>query len=323
MTGAAGDGSGSYVLGIDAGGTKTVALLADAGGRIVGEARGAGANLHAVGELEVEKVLHDVMDRAIGDRHLLPSVICLGMAGVDRPGDAQVIRTLLRRISYKARVLIANDALIALVAGVGDAPGVVLIAGTGSIAYGRNAANEAARAGGWGYVLGDEGSGYWIGRHALRAVVREADGRGRATALTPLVLEHFGVRRPDELVAVVYERQLRPSAIAAVATAVQKAADAGDPVACEILATGARELAACAASVVNRLGLRDEAFTFVLAGGILGAVPRLANEVEAHLRQVAPRSTTRRLEREPAHGAVTLALAELNGGARLPAYKAS
>jgi N-acetylglucosamine kinase-like BadF-type ATPase len=303
----------AYVLGIDAGGTKTTCLLADPAGRILSEARGAGANLQAVGELDVEKVLHELMERAIGDRPSPPVAICLGMAGVDRDTDARVMHTMMRRIGSKARVVIANDALIALVAGVGHEPGVVLIAGTGSIAYGRNRRNEAARAGGWGYVLGDEGSGYWIGRHALRAVVRQADGRGRATALTPLVLAHFGVQRADELVHAVYDRQLRPSAIAAVAHAVQEAADAGDELAGEILTIGARELAACARSVV----------TLVLSGGILHAVPRLATEVEAHLRQMAPQSHIVSLGREPAHGAVALALAEVRGDLRLPTYRTS
>jgi N-acetylglucosamine kinase-like BadF-type ATPase len=309
-----------HVLGIDAGGTKTVCLLADPDGRIVSEARGPGANLQAVGELEVEKVLHGVMERALGDRPILPAVICLGIAGVDREGDGEVIAGLMRRIGYKARVVVANDALIALVAGVGDAPGVVVIAGTGSIAYGRNATNEAARAGGWGYVLGDEGSGYWIGRQALRAVVREADGRGRPTALTPLVLSHFSASKPQELVHAIYSRVLRPSAIAAVAGAVQRAADGGDALSIEILAVGARELAACAESVVTRLALRDERFTFVLAGGILEAVPRLVAGLSAHLQRIAPRSSVVRLDREPALGAVALASAAGRGALRLPAY---
>jgi N-acetylglucosamine kinase-like BadF-type ATPase len=310
-----------YVLGIDAGGTKTVCLLADANGTILAEARAGGANLQAVGELEVEKVLHDVMERAIGDRQLLPSVICLGVAGVDRPDDAAAIRGLMRRIGYKARVLIANDALIALVAGVAHDPGVVIIAGTGSIAYGRNAQDEAARAGGWGYVLGDEGSGYWIGRHALRAVVRHADGRGRPTALTPHVFRHFGVSRAQELVHAIYHRNLRPSAIAAVTRAVQQAADEGDEVALNILSVGARELAGCAASVVRQLGLADGTFSFVLAGGTLQSLPRLAAELQPMLHDLAPHAPVTRLDREPAFGAVTLAIADARGTGRLPTYK--
>lgn len=309
-----------YVLGIDAGGTKTVCLLADATGRILGEARAGGANLASVGEVEVEKVLHEVMERALGDRLVRPAVICLGIAGVDRPNDAAVIRRLMRRIGASAKVLIANDALIALVAGIAHEPGVVIIAGTGSIAYGRNARDEAARAGGWGYVLGDEGSGYWIGRQALRAVVRHADGRGRPTALTPHVLAHFGVERAQELVYAIYHRNLRPSAIAAVTRAVQQAADEGDEVALSILAVGARELAGCAASVVRQLDLAATPFTFVLAGGTL-SLPRLSADLKPLLLDLAPQATIVRLEREPAWGAVTLALADARGEGRLPTYK--
>src|SRR3989337_1666562 len=182
-----------FVLGIDAGGTKTVCQLADENGTAISDARRGGANLQAVGELEVEKVLHEVMEEAIGDRPIVPAAICLGIAGVDRPDDSAVVRAIMKRIGYKARVLVVNDALVALEAGAPRQPGVVVISGTGSICYGRNAAGEAARSGGWGYVLGDEGSGYWIGRAALRAVLRESDRRGPRTALSQLLLEHFRV----------------------------------------------------------------------------------------------------------------------------------
>lgn len=310
-----------HVLGIDAGGTKTVCLLADESGRIVAEARGPGANLQAAGELEVEKVLHQVMDEAIGHHPIVPAAICLGMAGVDREDDAAVVRGIMRRIGYKARVVVTNDALVALVAGAGHGPGVVVIAGTGSIAYGRNREHRAARAGGWGYVLGDEGSGYWIGRLALRAVVREADGRGRSTALTPRILAHYDVGRPQDLVHEIYYRPLRPSAIASLARHVQEARDEGDAVATNILESGARELVACAASVVRQLDLRDEAFPFVLAGGIFHAVPWLATTLVGRLPDVAPRCRVDLLLHEPATGAVSVALAEARGEARLPTYQ--
>ena len=120
-----------HVLGIDAGGTKTVCLLADEDGIVLAEARGGGANLQAVGELEVEKVLHHVMEMAIGDREIRPEAICLGIAGVDRPQDSDAVRGIMKRIGFKVRTLVVNDALVALTAGAGDAPGVVVIAGTG------------------------------------------------------------------------------------------------------------------------------------------------------------------------------------------------
>lgn len=308
-----------FVLGLDAGGTKTICLMADGDGRIVGEARGPGANLQVAGELGVEKVLHQVMDAAMDDRPA-PSAICLGIAGVDRPEDAAAVRGIMRRIGYRARTLVVNDALVALVAGAGDGPGVVLVAGTGSIAYGRNARNEAARAGGWGYVIGDEGSGYWIGRHALGSIVRQSDGRGPATRLTPLVLHELGVTHPGELIHEVYYEGLQRHRIAALAQLVQQAHDEGDAIAAEILSRAASHLIDAANSVVARLGMRGEAFPTVLAGGIFRVVPWLREEVTRRLSEVAPRSRVEPLAVEPAVGAVHLALAEARGGARLPSY---
>ena len=310
-----------HVLGIDAGGTKTVCLLADEHGTVLAEARRGGANLQAVGELDVEKVLHDVMEEAIGDRDVPPAAICLGMAGVDRPDDAAVVKSIMKRIGYKARMLVVNDALVALEAGVPGQPGVVIISGTGSISYGRNARGEAARSGGWGYVLGDEGSGYWIGRAALRAVLRQSDHRGPETMLSPLLLEHFGIRRAQELIHEVYHTNLKPSAIGSLAQCVQAAFTQGDAVAIGILRAGADELEASALSVARRLDMVGQPFTFILAGGILRAVPWLEQELERRLPVSSPQSRVRLLDREPAAGAVALALQEARGGAVIPAYK--
>jgi len=309
------------VIGIDAGGTKTVCYLADEQGSVVSEARRGGANLQAVGELEVEKVLHGVMEEAIGDREVVPAAICLGMAGVDRVEDCVVARAIMRRIGYKSRVLVVNDALVALEAGAPGEPGVVVISGTGSITYGRNAAGEAARSGGWGYVLGDEGSGYWIGRAALRAVLREADRRGPKTALSQLLLSHFGIAEAQGLIREVYHTNLRPTAIGALAKCVQEAFSRGDAVATGILRGAADELEGSALSVARRLGLVGSSFRVILAGGIFSGVPWLAQELSRRLPVICPYSTVRKLDREPATGAVALALQEARGGARVPVYK--
>ena len=309
-----------HVLGIDAGGTKTVCLLADEQGRVLSESRGGGANLQASGELQVEKVLHAVMEEAMGDRDLQPAAICLGIAGVDREADAVAVRGIMRRIGFKARTLIVNDALIALVAGAGEQPGVVIVAGTGSIAYGRDAAGRAARAGGWGFVLGDEGGGYWIGRAALNAVVRQFDRRGPDTMLTGMVIGAMHLRNPTDLVHAVYAGGLHRNAIASIVPVVQQAADAGDAVAADIVSRASMELAVAAASVITRLEMRGERFPTLLSGGVFRGVPSLVPQVTTRLAEVAPRSEVRPLEAEPAAGAVTLALAAARGGLTVPAY---
>jgi N-acetylglucosamine kinase-like BadF-type ATPase len=309
------------VLGIDAGGTKTVCQLANENGEVLAEARRGGANLQAVGELEVEKVLHEVMEEAIGDREIVPAAICLGIAGVDRPDDAGVVRAIMRRIGYKARCLVVNDALVALEAGAPAQPGIVVIAGTGSIAYGRNDRNQAARAGGWGFMLGDEGSGYWIGRAALRAVLREADRRGPATRLTALLLDYYGVPRAQDLIHEVYHGTLRPSAIASLAQCVQSAFSAGDEVAIGILRSAADQLESSGLSVARRLEMVGSEFPFVLSGGMFRAVPWLEEELSRRLPLASPHSRTALLDVEPALGAVRLALEEAHGGYSVPVYK--
>lgn len=308
-----------FVVGIDAGGTKTVCQLADEHASVLAEARGPGANLQANGELEVEKALHAVMAEVIGgDRSIRPSAICCGMAGVDRPEDVAAIRAILTRIGQKADLLVVNDALIALEAGAPGEAGVVIVAGTGSIAYGRDADGHAARAGGWGHVLGDEGSGYWLGRQALQAVVRASDGRGQATSLSASVLGHYGVGRAQDLVHQIYYGGARPSAIATLGVLVQGAADDGDVVALQIIDTGASELAAAATSVASRLRLG--VCPVILAGGMFRAVPRLSSGVVARLGTMLPKASPRPLTVEPARGAVHLALALAAGQAVVPAY---
>jgi N-acetylglucosamine kinase-like BadF-type ATPase len=312
------------VLGIDAGGSKTVALLADAGGRVIGEGRGGGANLQTDGELQVEKTLHSVIEQATARWNLLPRAVCLGMAGVDRDEDGRVIRGIVQRLGFRTAALIVNDALIALVAGAGRAPGVVIISGTGSIAYGVGPSGLAARAGGWGPILGDEGSGYWIGRRALEAVMREVDGRGPRTALTAVVLQHFSLREPPGLVSEIYHQPHGRRSVAALGALVDRARETGDAVAANIMTEAADELALAAASVVTRLEMRGERFPILLAGGMLkppsGSGSWLAAEVSRRLAEVAPRSVVSPLAVEPAVGAVTLALSAAAGDARVPHY---
>jgi N-acetylglucosamine kinase-like BadF-type ATPase len=308
-----------HVLGIDVGGSKTVCLLADELGAIRAEVRGPGANLQAAGELHVEKTVHRVMEEALVDRER-PAVVCVGIAGVDRDDDSRVVASIMRRISPGSRIVVVNDALIALIAAAGESPGIVIVAGTGSIAYGRNARGLAARAGGWGHMIGDEGSGYWIGRQALAAAVREVDGRGPRTSLTGDVLAHFGVADAAGLVAIVYNREVPRANVATLGPIVQRAREGGDAVAAQILEHAADELSLAAAAVAARLEMRGDSFPFVLAGSMFRVVPSLAGDLRRRLVEVAPRAEARPLDVEPAQGAVALALAELRGGARVPKY---
>ncbi len=293
-----------YVIGIDAGGTKTVGLLADESGQVLAEARGGGANLQTHGELEVEKVFDHVMEGLRQDRTI--SAVGLGIAGVDRPHDEALIRAILRRLGHRENAVVVNDAAIALVAGAPERVGIVVLAGTGSIAYGADRTGKTARSGGYGFLLADEGSGYWLGHQALRAVVRASDGRGPKTRMTQVLFEAMEVSSVDELVPRVYEKGLPKHRIAALAGAVQRAQDEGDEVARSLIDAGARELALAARAVDRQLDLGDGPFPVVLAGGAFKACPGMVGRLAAEIGLPGARPAL--LEGEPARGAVRLAL---------------
>ncbi|HEY6147459.1 MAG TPA: BadF/BadG/BcrA/BcrD ATPase family protein [Thermoanaerobaculia bacterium] len=298
-----------FVLGIDAGGTKTRALLADRGGTVIAAASGPGANLRTHGELQVEKVLHGLVEKAEAEAGVKADAIAVGIAGADRPDDQEVLRAILRRIGFRERVVVTNDARIAFVAGSSRRVGLALVCGTGSIAWGRNARGEVARAGGWGWHVGDEGSGFWIGERAIRAALRATDGRGPETALTAALLEHFGLSRMEQLVRRVYDAEYPRHEVALFAVRVAAAAREGDSVAGSILSDASGELVLAAGSVVSRLGLGAAGYDVVLSGGTFGALPDLRRDVAAAL--AGPGAEVRTLEVEPAVGAVLLALEAL------------
>ncbi|MFN2387278.1 MAG: N-acetylglucosamine kinase [Thermoanaerobaculia bacterium] len=298
-----------HVLGIDAGGSKTRALVADETGRILGGSRGGGANLRTHGELEVEKVLHGIVEEAEAEAGSRADAVAIGIAGADRPEDHAVLRGILRRIGFKSRVVVTNDARVAFVAGSPGRVGVALVCGTGSIAWGQNRAGEIARAGGWGWHLGDEGSGFWIGVRAIREVLRGVDGRAPRTSLEQPLFDHFGIAEPGQILHAVYDEEFPRHHVSLFAVRVEEAALAGDAVAARTLRSAAEELALAARSVIGRLRLEEDAYDVILSGGTFAAVPTLAHNVEEILR--SPRARVLRLAEEPASGAVKLALEEL------------
>lgn len=192
-----------YLLGIDGGGTKTEAVVLDAENNEVARATRGPSNYHTVGQAAAEASLQEVIRQVLSAAGLETADVAalgLGMAGVARPGDREIVQAMLARIARFPRLVITHDAECALVGGLGQRYGMVVVAGTGAMAYGVNARGESRRADGWGFLMGDRGSAYWIGRRALRAVTSAADGRGPATDLEGAVLAHLGRSSVSELV---------------------------------------------------------------------------------------------------------------------------
>jgi N-acetylglucosamine kinase-like BadF-type ATPase len=263
--------AGLRFIGVDGGGSKTLAVVVDAHGCECGRGHAGGSNFRAIG---LERALTNVttaVERALSACASVGTVgpaeaVWLGVAGVDRAGDVDL---LLPQLSSLARdVRLTNDAELVL-SGLDRCVGVALIAGTGSIALGRDGSGRAARAGGWGHLLGDEGSGYDLGRHALQAATRAADGRGRPTRLLDLICEAWELTAPEDLIARAHAER-GTAGIARLSSLVFEANRSGDVVARGIARRAAAELALAAAAVADALGFGDDTgIPLALGGGLL------------------------------------------------------
>ncbi|MCL4863004.1 MAG: hypothetical protein KJZ93_26575 [Caldilineaceae bacterium] len=268
--------SNRIVLGVDGGATKTLCLALDRDRRVLGEGRAGASNRNSVGDDAARANLAAAITGALGEAGRTAEdvdAICVGMAGVDRPAERAAVAVWLAELLPDALAEIENDALIAL-AGANDGAlfGVVVVSGTGMIVYGVNRAGERRRAGGWGALIDLHGSGYAMGVAALRAMARAADGIDPPTLLTGAVLRHLQLTGVDQLIPWVYA-DLTWARFAELAPVVVMCAGRGDTAAQSIVNQTAHGLAEAAAPVVRGLGLSDEPFPLVLAGGNLAAGP--------------------------------------------------
>jgi N-acetylmuramic acid 6-phosphate etherase len=304
------------VLGVDGGGSRTVALLARLGGGVVGRGEAGPSNPQAVGVEPALRAIDVAVGRAFtaaGRPRGEAAAACLGLAGVGRPDDERPVREWAERHRLAAVVEVTSDVSLLLAAGTPDGWGVALVAGTGSMALARDRDGRTARAGGWGHLLDDAGSGYALALGGLRAVVRAADGRGPATALTERLRARLGLSRPQELVGAVYRGGLDRTALAALAPQVLDAAQAGDASAAHIVEQGASELALMATAAVRPLGLGSDPVPLTLAGGLLLSSAGYRGQLLRALERLGFRADPVALVPEPAAGALRRARASVPG----------
>jgi len=260
-------------VGVDGGATKTLAVAADGEGLVVGVGESGPSNYHIVGlEGAVENINAAIRQAIAAAGREVADVVTLGLAGMDTSHDFRIFEERGAPRVAGRRVFVRHDAEIALVGATLGEPGVIVIAGTGSVAGARNRRGEYARCGGWGYLLGDEGSAYFIAREGLRAVLWAYDGRGPATELTDALLKALGVSSPDEILVKVYGERMSVRDIARLAPLVTEAAKRGDPVAKSIVEEAARHLALHVIALVRKLGMEEEQpIKIALVGGVFRA----------------------------------------------------
>jgi N-acetylglucosamine kinase len=295
-------------LGVDGGQSSTTALIGDEHGHILG--RGVGGPCNHATAAEGRAKLEDAVSASVAAacqeanldaRNMHFAAACFGMSG--GPGDKQDI---LAGILHADRLIVTHDAAIALSGATSTGQGIVTIAGTGSIAFARNGAGQTARAGGWGYVFGDEGGAFDIVRQSLRAALRMEEGWGPPTALRQALLDATSSASANQVLHIFYTPDWPRSRVATLASLVDAVAAEGDAVALRVLESAAQELALLAASVRAQLWRSGDAVEVAYIGGVFGSQRlleryRLLVELESGNRSVAPL-------RGPAEGALLEAI---------------
>jgi N-acetylglucosamine kinase-like BadF-type ATPase len=308
------DGFMGCFLGIDGGGTRTSAWLADSSGKLLAAAESGPSNPIKVGfraaEVEIARAFQACVRQAgfpaSAARKLSPPLlqaVGAGVSGIDRKVAHQTLITWMRRHIPARRYLLTTDAAIALAAALREAPGIIVIAGTGSIALARDEQGQLMRAGGWGIPFDDGGSGYDMGLKAASAAIQATDGRGPQTVLLERICRHLRLRKITDIVTAQLEQQQ----VAALFPLVMEAAGEGDLVARHLCDDAAGELAELAVALLKRADWTRNSTHVVTSGGVFKSSKLIREAFTHHLRRYAPLARVEMLEHPPVEGAIWLA----------------
>jgi len=300
-----------FWLGVDGGGTNCRAAIIGDGGEVIGEGRAEAANHIRVGmETAINHVVEAVAQASQQAGVELPEITaaCVGLAGVSHPDHHRLMLAALKEALPISDITLDTDARVALAGATGNKAGVVIIAGTGSIACGINSRGRFARAGGWGPAMGDEGSGSYIGRRALESVVMSYDYRGEPTSMMEPILRHFGVSSPPELPPVIYDDpDSAMREIAQLSKIAVEAARKGDKVARGILKDAAKELAVATIAVIEQLRMERDEFQVAYVGGVFEAGELILDPLREEIQRFAPHATVAPPIEPPVIGAARMA----------------
>lgn len=306
-----------YVLAVDGGATKTVMTIRSTDGRELFSATSTSSNYQAVGIEHVRHVFTGLLRSAAAHLpSLMIDVAVFGISGVDTAQDEKVIEEIISDSIARCpftfgQIIIEND-VEATLKGLGNSDVSLLISGTGAICYSLMNDN-LTRAGGWGHRIGDEGSGYWIGKHIAKAIFRAADGRNKPTILTELILEGYRVNTTDELFNLIYSSDYTNARLANFGSYLQKAVDLEDTVALKIMNKAADELVLLASTTLKNAGYTNEAHTLFLNGGVLKNNLCIKEIVITKLEKTYPNLSVILSEEKPLESIFNRGLREING----------
>lgn len=297
-----------YVIGVDGGGTKTVAALADLRGKILRISKTGPSNLRNVGLKEaisnISEAISKVM-RGFKKNEILSIVI--GLAAIEEEFKSEkekIKKEISKKTNFKGKIEIISDQLVAFKSGTDERDGLVLISGTGCVCHGWKE-NKEAKCGGWGW-LNDEGSGFWVGQKGYQAVLKELDGRGEKTKITKLLFKEWELKDKEALMKKIYGKDSIRT-VSLISRVVDKAAKTGDEVAQKIMEEAGRELAMSAISVIENLNFQNQKFPLVLIGAMFKSNIVL-KEVKKEVKKIAPKVEFILPKFEPVIGAIKLAI---------------
>jgi glucosamine kinase len=298
---------GRYVLGVDGGATKTLAAVLDLQDGAVYLAQGGPSNEDAIGTRAAAEALTEAAEEALGRAEVASGELAAAVLAVAGTDTGAIIRQV--HAAHSDDWIVVNDVVGAWAVATGAQPGIGAISGTGSNVFGVGADGQGWRVGGWGHLLGDEGSGYWLGTESIRAALSDRDGSGEQTALSDAVVEFFDVSSVEALAALVYSKPLTKGEIAAFAVRTCALAEAGDAVARGLYERGAHELAAQIAAVARHVGLdQTDAFPLGLIGSVFKAGALFVDPLVAAVRETAPGVRASVVEMAPVGGSLQLAM---------------
>lgn len=297
-----------YVAGADGGGTKTMVQVMSVTGASLGRRELGSLNVNGQTLEQIRQTLGALVDVLKNTQGGLDAcaALCIATAGVSNPKAREIILTCLKQLGYSGTVLLAGDQEAALQGAMGKAQGIVLIAGTGSICYGKNETGDSARAGGWGYLIDDYGGAYAIGLDILQAIVRAYDGRSEQTCLTQLVFEHLKIQSIPELMGFLYAPKTGKQDIAGLAPFITQGIMQADWQSGQIVLRAAKELAALVVPVAKTLNMQKG--QVALSGSVLSKNQAIANATKQLIHQSLPHFEVITPMQDAAVGAAQMAL---------------
>lgn len=305
--------AGYFVIGVDGGGTKTALKALDLGGKVITEYTGGPSNINSMSQDKVQNVFNDLIHGALKKGNLSFEnclAICVGTAGADREEDKAIIKNMIKNTGFSGRIIVVNDAEIALCGGIEKREGIIVISGTGSICFGMTEDGRSCRSGGWGHVIGDEGSGYDIGIRAIKAAVKSYDGRGEKTMLENMVLDKLNLRKPEDLIGYVYRSGAGKKEIAGLTRTVNEAFKKGDNVSKKILSDSAFELYLSVKAVAENMGFANKHIYLTTSGGTINNITYLYDMFKCYVNENYPNIEIIHMKNDPAYGAALIAKKE-------------